>query len=55
MMHLVERQAQPDKLGTIPDAIWWAVVTLGTIGYGDVVPMTLLGRVVGDDHDIHLA
>ena len=39
-MYLAERDAQPDKLGTIPDAMWWAIVTLGTIGYGDVVPVT---------------
>jgi voltage-gated potassium channel len=45
-MHLVERNIQPDKFGTIPDAMWWAIVTLGTIGYGDVVPATLLGRMV---------
>ncbi len=46
IMHVVERHAQPDKFGTIPEAMWWAIVTLGTIGYGDVVPMTLLGRLV---------
>jgi len=46
IMHVIERHAQPDKLGTIPDAMWWAIVTLGTIGYGDVVPVTALGRVV---------
>jgi voltage-gated potassium channel len=46
VMHVVERHAQPDKFGTIPDAMWWAIVTLGTIGYGDVVPVTLLGRLV---------
>src|SRR6478735_5350053 len=39
VMHLIERHAQPDKFGTIPDAMWWAIVTLGTIGYGDVVPI----------------
>jgi len=33
-MHLVERAAQPDKFGTNPDAMWWAIVTLGTVGYG---------------------
>jgi voltage-gated potassium channel len=43
-MYYLERDAQPDKFGTIPDAMWWAVVTLGTIGYGDVVPMTPLGK-----------
>src|SRR5262249_15977326 len=46
VMHLVEARAQPDKLGTIPDAMWWAIVTLGTIGYGDVVPITPLGKGV---------
>ena len=46
LMHLAEREAQPDRFGTIPDALWWAIVTLGTIGYGDVVPVTALGRVL---------
>jgi voltage-gated potassium channel len=46
VMHLAEGRIQPDKLGTIPDAMWWAIVTLGTIGYGDVVPVTMLGKVV---------
>ena len=45
-MHLAERTAQPDRFGTIPDALWWAIVTLGTIGYGDAVPVTVLGRVL---------
>jgi voltage-gated potassium channel len=45
-MHLVERHVQPEKFGTIPDAMWWALVTLSTIGYGDVVPLTALGRVI---------
>ncbi len=45
-MHLAERHIQPDKLGTIPDAMWWAIVTLGTIGYGDVVPLTVPGKLV---------
>ncbi len=45
-MHMAEGKVQPDKLGTIPDAMWWAIVTLGTIGYGDVVPVTAAGRLV---------
>jgi voltage-gated potassium channel len=45
-MHLVEHDAQPDKFGTIPDAMWWAVVTLTTVGYGDATPITLAGRLV---------
>ncbi|GGH26365.1 cyclic nucleotide-binding protein [Alsobacter metallidurans] len=46
VMHLVEADAQPDKFGTIPDAMWWAVITLATVGYGDVVPITALGKVI---------
>ena len=46
IMHIVERHVQPEKFGTIPDAMWWAIVTLGTIGYGDVVPVTQLGRII---------
>ena len=46
LMHLAEGEAQPDKFGTIPDAMWWAIVTLGTIGYGDAVPITLAGRLI---------
>jgi len=46
LMHLAERAAQPEKFGTIPDALWWAIVTLGTVGYGDAVPVTALGRLL---------
>jgi voltage-gated potassium channel len=46
LMHLAEREAQPDRFGTIPDAMWWAVVTLTTVGYGDVVPITPLGKML---------
>ncbi len=46
LMHLAEAKVQPDKLGTIPDALWWAVVTIGTIGYGDVVPLTPVGKII---------
>ena len=45
-MHVAEGHAQPDKFGTIPDSMWWAVVTLGTVGYGDVVPITMPGKLV---------
>lgn len=46
LMHLAEADVQPAKLGTIPDAFWWAIVTIGTIGYGDVVPITALGKLI---------
>ncbi len=46
LMHLVEGATQPEKFGTLPDAMWWAIVTLGTIGYGDAVPVTAAGRLV---------
>lgn len=47
LAHLVEGEAQPAAFGTIPDALWWSLTTLTTVGYGDVVPITDLGRVLG--------
>lgn len=47
LMHLAESTAQPEKFGTIPEAMWWAIVTLGTVGYGDAVPITATGRLIG--------
>ena len=49
IMHTIEGQAQPDKFGTIPDAMWWAIATLTTIGYGDAVPITLNAHRVSDE------
>ncbi|MBA5777706.1 ion transporter [Stappia sp. F7233] len=46
-MYLVERHAQPEKFGSIPEAMWWALATLTTVGYGDVVPITPAGKVLG--------
>jgi voltage-gated potassium channel len=45
-MYLFEREAQPEAFGSIPQAMWWSVITLTTVGYGDVVPVTHLGRVL---------
>lgn len=46
-MHYAERHAQPDQFGSIPAAMWWGLATLTTVGYGDVVPVTLLGKMIG--------
>lgn len=44
LLYWAESDAQPDKFGSIPRAFWWGVVTLTTVGYGDVYPVTPLGK-----------
>ena len=44
--YFLERDVQPATFGSVPAALWWAVVTMTTTGYGDVVPITPLGRIV---------
>ena len=46
-MYYVEGEAQPEKFGSVPDAAWWAIATLTTVGYGDATPVTALGKIVG--------
>ena len=44
-LYALEGDTQPDAFGSIPRALWWSVATLTTVGYGDVTPVTLLGRI----------
>ena len=46
-MYLVEKDVQPEKFGSIPKSMWWSIVTLTTVGYGDVFPITSLGKIFG--------
>ena len=45
-VYFLERDVQPATFGSVPAALWWAIATLTTVGYGDVVPITPLGRLV---------
>ena len=45
-IYLIEGKANPD-LRTIADGVWWALVTVATVGYGDITPVTFLGRIMG--------
>ena len=47
MMYFAERAAQPDVFSSIPAALWWGVITLTTVGYGDVHPVTPIGQALG--------
>jgi len=46
-MYSLEHQVQPDKFGSVPAAAWWALSTLTTVGYGDAVPITPWGKMLG--------
>ncbi len=45
VLYLAEQDAQPQVFGSIPAAAWWGVTTLTTVGYGDVTPVTLIGKL----------
>lgn len=45
LLYFVEGSAQPEAFGSIPRAMWWAMATLTTVGYGDVYPITVMGKI----------
>jgi voltage-gated potassium channel len=45
-MYFAENQAQPDKYSSIPATMWWCVTTLTTVGYGDIFPITVMGKIL---------
>ncbi|WP_285906290.1 ion transporter [Pseudodesulfovibrio pelocollis] len=46
LMYYFENDAQPDAFSSIPQSMWWAIVTMTTVGYGDVYPITGMGRLL---------
>jgi voltage-gated potassium channel len=47
VMYTLEREAQPMVFASIPHAMWWAIVTIATVGYGDIFPITPAGKMFG--------
>lgn len=47
LMYIFENEAQPDVFSNALSGLWWAVVTVTTVGYGDMYPVTIMGRILG--------
>lgn len=47
VIFVLERETQPEVFRSIPHAMWWAIVTMSTVGYGDMMPVTPLGKLIG--------
>ena len=47
LMYIAEHEAQPDNFSSIPETMWWGLITLTTVFYGDVSPVTPLGKIIG--------
>lgn len=47
LMYYIEHEVQPEAFSSIPETMWWGVATLTTVGYGDVYPVTGMGRFLG--------
>ncbi|MDR0229984.1 MAG: ion transporter [Flavobacteriaceae bacterium] len=46
-IYYAENSSQPEAFSSIPDSMWWSVITICTVGYGDIYPVTLLGKIIG--------
>lgn len=47
LIHYAEHDVQPDKFGSIAESMWWSLVTITTVGYGDAAPVTAVGKLIG--------
>ncbi len=47
LMYIAEHDSQPEKFSSIPETMWWGLITLTTVGYGDVSPVTPIGKIIG--------
>lgn len=46
-IYYAENSSQPEAFSSIPDSMWWSVITICTVGYGDIYPVTVLGKLIG--------